>query len=184
MTACHQVVVAPNFHLPGAMAERLLVADGDGWRSLPEGERQDVTRGELSGLVLLFALPSHLRSSFWAMLERAEMGGGFDAFASEVGRFLTFKQLPPPERAGFELVLHGSRGAIEPRGLWAVVNMGDDAVVVGVPGLRVRLGPGEGCRLPEDVAAEVIPPGAEVPDLLLVLRRPASAGPSPGRPGP
>ena len=52
--------------------------------------------------------------------------------------------------------------------------MGDDTVVVGVPGLRVRLGPGEGCRLPEGVAAEVFPPAGEVPDLLLVVRRPGA----------
>jgi hypothetical protein len=104
MTPCVRVGVAPNFHLPGTPAVRLLVADGAGWRSPGEGEGpalvpQAVPPGDLSGLVLLFALPGHLRSSFWAVLEQAGpeqpahgwQGAGFDAFASEVGRFLTFK---------------------------------------------------------------------------------------------
>ena len=45
--------------------------------------------------------------------------------------------------------------------------------MVGLPRLRVRLGSGEGGRLPEEVAAEIIPPEVDVPDVLLLLRRPA-----------
>src|SRR5262249_20365864 len=123
--------------------------------------------------VLLFVLPGHLRSSFWGMLEQGGAAGGFEAFASEVGRFLAFKELPPPERAVFELVLHGAGGKVEPRGLWAGVNLGEDPVLVGGPGLRVRLGAGEGGRLPEEVAAEVLPPKGDTPDVLLLVRRPA-----------
>jgi hypothetical protein len=70
------------------------------------------------------------------------------------------------------LVLHGVGGKVESRGLWAVVNLGDDPVVVGVSGVRVRLGAGEGGRLPEEVAAEVIPPEGDAPDVLLLVRRP------------
>jgi hypothetical protein len=134
---------------------------------------QSVRADQLRELVVLFALPGHLHASFWVMLEQAGTGAGFDAFASEVGRFLTFKQFPPPERAVFELVLNGAGGKVEPHGLWAVVNLGDDPVMVGVPGLRVRLGAGEGARLPEEVVAEVIPPERETPDVLLLVRRPA-----------
>jgi hypothetical protein len=154
-----RVAVAPNFHLPGAAAERVL--DAGAAPADPTG-----------GLVLLFAVPGHLRASFWDMMDRAEAGQGFDGFAAEVGRFLAFKQLPPPERAVFELVLHGPGGGFEGRDLWAVVNLGEESVVVGLPGLRLRLGPGEGCVLPEGVAAEVLPPEGEVPDVLLAVRRP------------
>src|SRR5215831_2538378 len=113
MTAPIPVAVAPNFHLPDAPGGRLLVADGAGWRPPSEAERAALllpgaAPGPPGGPVLLFALPGHLRSSFWAMLERGEAPTGFDAFAAEVGRFLAFKQLPPPEGAAFELVLHGS----------------------------------------------------------------------------
>lgn len=177
MTAFLPVVVAPNFHLPDAPAGRLFLADGAGWRLASECELsatvpQSATPDQLSGLVLLFALPGHLHSSFWAMLEQAGTGEGFDAFALEVGRFLAFKQLPAPEHAVFELVLHGAGGKIEPGGLWAVINLGDNPVVVGVRGLRLRLGAGEGGRLPESVAAQVLPPETEAPHVLLLVRRP------------
>jgi hypothetical protein len=115
MTAPISVAVAPNFHLPDAPAGRLLVADGAGWRPPSEGERSAIVRPSatpdpLSGAALLFALPGHLLSSFWGMLEQGGPAEGFDAFASEIGRFLAFKQLPPPEGAAFELVLHGPGG--------------------------------------------------------------------------
>jgi hypothetical protein len=174
MTAPIPVAVAPNFHLPDAPAGRLLVADGAGWRPLSEAERSaPVPPGAGGESVLLFALPGYLRSSFWELLEQGGASEHFDAFASDVGRFLVFKQLPPPEGAVFEFVLHAADGKVEPRGLWAVVNLGDDPVVIGLPGLRVRLGAGEGGRLPEEVAAEVIPPEGDAPDVLLLVRRPA-----------
>lgn len=175
MTAPLPVAVAPNFHLPDAPGGRLLVADGAGWRPSPEGEQSALVAPVEP--VLLFVLPGHLRSAFWAMLDQGGAAAEFDAFALEVGRFLAFKQLPPPERAVFELALHGAGGKVEPGGLWAVVNLGDDPVVVGMPGLRLRLGAGEGCRLPEEVAAEVLAPEGETPDVLLLVRRPAPARP-------
>jgi hypothetical protein len=178
MTARVLVAAAPNFHLPGALAERLLVADGGGWRPPTEAERAaiappDAAEAGRSGLVLLFALPAHLCSSLWAMLEQGQTREGFDAFAAEVGQFLTFKQLPPPEQAVVELVLQGAGGVVEPSGLWAAINMGDGPVAVGLPGLRVRLGAGEGCRLPEGMVAQVLAPAGEAPEVLLVVRRPA-----------
>src|SRR5262249_10813032 len=109
----------------------------------------------------------------WGMMEQGNLNEDFDAFASEIVRFLAFKHLPPPEHGFFELVLHAAGGKVEPHGLWAVVNLGDDPVVVGVPGLRVRLEAGEGAQPPGEVAAEVIPPGRDAPDVLLLVRRPA-----------
>jgi hypothetical protein len=174
MTAPIPVAVAPNFHLPDSPAGRLLLADGAGWREPSEGEWAALAPSSATpDLLLLFALPGHLRSSFWAILEQGGMAGDFDAFASEIGRFLAFKQLPPPECAVYELVLHGAGGKVEPRGLWAVVNLGEDPVVLGLPGLRVRLGAGEGCRLPEEVQAEVISPAEDATDIVLLVRRPA-----------
>jgi hypothetical protein len=178
MTAPISIAVAPNFHLPDAPAGRLLVADGAGWRPPSEGERSalappNATPDPRDGPLLLFALPGHLLSSFWGMLEQGRVAGDFDAFASEVGRFLAFKQLPPPEHAAFELILHRAGATLEPRGLWAVVNLGEDPVVVGVAGLRVRLRAGEGGRLPAEVTAEVMPPEGDAPHMLLLVRHPA-----------
>jgi hypothetical protein len=162
------VAVAPNFHLAHAPEGRLLVADGAAWRPPFEAELSALLpQGDP---VLLFALPGHLRSSFWEMLEQGQLDAGFGGFVSEVGRFLAFKQLPPPGCATFELVLHAAGGNVEPRNLWAVINLGEDPVVVGVPGLRVRLETGEGARLPGEVAAEIIPPEGDAPDVLLLVR--------------
>jgi hypothetical protein len=181
MTPRCQVIVAPNFHLSGALADRLLVAEGDAWRAPSEGDLAaiiptDATRDDLGRLILLFALPVHLRSSFWLMMENSEPSDDFDAFAEEMANFLAFKQLQPPERAVIESVLHLS-GSINPVGLWAVVNMGDDSVLVGLPGLRLRLESGEGCRLSEGVSAEVLPTASEVPAVLLLVRRPVPPRP-------
>jgi hypothetical protein len=173
MTTPIAVAVAPNFHLPDAPAGRLLVADGAGWRPPYGDECSAVIPG--TDPVLLFALPGHLRSSLWEILDQGGAAGGFDTFAAEVARFLSFKQLAPPEHAVFQLVLNRAGGKVEPRDLWAVINLGDDPVIVGVPGLRLRLEAGEGGRLPEAVAAEVIPPEGDAPDVLLLVRRPAQA---------
>jgi hypothetical protein len=180
MTTPIAVAVAPNFHLPEAPAGRILVAEGADGRPRSEGEwsvlvPQTSPRDSLGCSILLFALPEHLRTSFWEMLQQEGAAEGFDSVAAEVGRFLAFKQLPPPDRAVFQLVLHGAGGTVQPNGLWAVVNLGDDPVVVDVPGLRLLLGAGEGIRFPEEVTAEVIPPEGEAPDILLLVRRPAQS---------
>jgi hypothetical protein len=174
MTAPVMVVVAPNFHLPSTPRPRLLVADGKGWRedepSVP-APRSDPAAG-LDRMALLFALPGHLHSSFWTMLEETRSEERFDTLAAEFERFMTFKQLPPPARAHFELVLYGAGGKIESCDLWAIVNLSDDPIVIGLPGLRVRLGPAHGCRLPEEIAVEVLPPDGGLPVVLLLVRRP------------
>jgi hypothetical protein len=107
------------------------------------------------------------------MLEQGQGADRFDAFAAEVGRFLSFKQLPPPENAVFELVLLEARGKVDPHALWAVVNLADDPVTIEVPALRLRLQPGEGSCLPQQVVAAVVPPEGDTPHVLLMVRRPA-----------
>src|SRR5262249_32950138 len=125
---------------------------------------------ELAGCVCLFALPGHLRSSFWSMLERqaTEGDGDFVAFAQEVASFLAFKQLPTPAGSAFELVLRPSGEPYHGAGTWGVVNLGEDRAFVAWPALRLRLGPGEGCRLPQGMPLDV-PPGQEA-DVLLIVR--------------
>jgi hypothetical protein len=175
MTMPIRVAVAANFHLPGAAADRLLLADGTAWRMPTEAERAVLappTATPDAATVLLFTLPGHLCASFWSMMEQSRTADGFDAFAVEVSRFLSFKELPPPARAVFELVLHAAGGNFEPHGLWAIVNLSDDPVAIDTSGLRVRLGTGEGCRLPNDVAAEVTPADGDTPDVLLIVREP------------
>lgn len=177
MTNPLPVIVAPNFHLPGGPGERLRVPAEIGWRSLTDVEQAkivgpDQARGDRSRSIQLFTLPKHLSSPFWELLEQPDRVGVFDAAAAAVGKFLTFKQLSPPECARFELVLHGEGGFIEPRGLWGVVNLGDEKVVVDLATLRLILGAGEGCQLPEQIRAEIIPPLDKLPAMLLLVRTP------------
>lgn len=173
--------IAPHFHLAAPWAERILVADGPGWRVPTDDElktlvRQPTTHEELAACVCLFALPAHLRSAFWAMLERqaAEGDGDFVAFAAEAARFLAFKQLAPPEGAAFELVVHAN-GLFDGTGVWGVVNLGDSTSIE-VEAVRVRLGPGEGCRLPNSVPLALVSGAGEEPDVLVVVRWASTSG--------
>ncbi|MFO0823806.1 MAG: hypothetical protein U0792_11930 [Gemmataceae bacterium] len=161
------VAVAPNFQLVDPEGGRVLVPDGAGWRPLTEPFART---GEPA---LLFSLPAHLRSLFFTVLQDPELKG-FDGFASKVGRFLAFKELTPPTRAAFELVLHAAEGKLDSRDLWAVVNLGDREVFAELPGLRVRLDVCEGLQLPGELAVSVVPPQADAtePDVLLLIRRP------------
>lgn len=171
-----QLAVAPHFHLAGAWAERVSVADGAGWRAPHEGELTQLavaptTRQELAECVCLFSLPAHLCKAFWSMLEQqvARGDGDFVSFAAEVARFLAFKLLPAPEGAAFELVLRMAGGAFDGSGLWGVVNLADEPAFVTWPALRLRLGPGEGCRVPAGLTLDLLPQGEE-PAVLLVVR--------------
>jgi hypothetical protein len=169
MTAPVPVAVAPNFHLDELPGGRWEAAAG-----------ADVTH---CGTTLLFALPGHLRASFWSVLEQGDAPANFDVLAAEVGRFLAFKELSPPPGAVFEVILHGASGVVEPRGLWAVINLGDDLVAVEVPGLRIFLGAGEGAQFPDGPVAAVQPPTSDVPmQILLAVRRPGFETESATRP--
>src|SRR5262245_55721895 len=110
MTETISVAVAPDFCLPDAPLGHVLIADSAGWRPLSNDEQSAIMPQStaldpriLHSRFLLFALPQHLRSSFWGMMEQGPADGDFDAFASEVAKFLRFKQLPTPEGAIFEL---------------------------------------------------------------------------------
>src|SRR6185436_5557836 len=101
--------IAPNFHLDGGWADRLLIAADGGWRAPREDEIAalvaDAAHTDVA--TLLFAFPVHMRARFWDMLgeEAAEGTGDFVAFAAEVRQFLAFKELPPPPDALFELLI-------------------------------------------------------------------------------
>lgn len=122
------LVVAPHFYLSVDWSERLLlgtVEEVDGgffprltWRA-PTADEQRVLAGDpllltqdearAKGLCLL-ALPRHLHSAFWGMLEEAQSAQaahleGFDRFVGEVARFLDFKGLSVPPGAVFDLVV-------------------------------------------------------------------------------
>ena len=92
---------------------------GPSWRAPTTGELgmlvgdpAALTKDEaLTRGLCLFALPRHLQSTFWEMLEQAQEAGsphleGFDGFVREVGRFLDFKGLAVPQGAVFDVLLN------------------------------------------------------------------------------
>ena len=163
--------VAPNFQCDGSWLDRLFVAEGDGWRAPSEAELAGLVAEAPESTACLFVIPAHMRARFWAMLsEQAAKGDGdFFAFADELGRFLAFKELSPPVDAVFELLVQDAGGQVDASGLWALVNLGEEPVALAWPQLRLRLNPGEGCRIAASLPPDVVPPGEE-PNVLVAIR--------------
>jgi hypothetical protein len=176
--------VAPDFHLGGAWLDRLLVAGDEGWRAPHEDELAALV-AEAPGPdvpALLFTVPAHMRAKFWEMLgeEAAEGTGDFVTFAAVLREFLAFKKLAPPGDAVFDLVVQDVGGAVGRAGLWALINFGDETLLLDWPGVRLRLGAGEGCRVAAGVPPSVVPP-TDDPNVMVAIRRDPAAEDRPAR---
>lgn len=165
--------IAPNFHCKGTWSDRLLVADGGSWRAPGEDELAGLT-GETAGAARfdLFSVPAHMSSRFWAMLnEEATAGSGdFVYFSDDLAAFLDFKDLPPPKEAVCDLLVQDSGGAVTTADIWALINFGEEPVLLAWPSLRLRLNPGEGCRTAADSPAQVLPPAGDEMNVLFAIR--------------
>jgi hypothetical protein len=176
--------VAPNFQCKGSWKDRLLVADGDGWRAPDDSELtaltpsalQDAPSGDGTACSYLFTVPVHMRTRFWAMLdeEAAEATGDFVGFSDDLAEFLTFKDLSPPKDAVCELLLQDAAGKVATDDVWALVNFGEEPVLLAWPELQLRLSPGEGLRTASETPPDVVPPQDDELNVLLAIR-PASA---------
>jgi hypothetical protein len=171
--------IAPNFQCKGSWADRLLVAEGEGWRSpskdeldslTPEAPAQDGT-----ACCSLISIPVHLRERFWSMLndQVAEGTGNFDLFSEDMTEFLTFKGLSPPPELVCELLVQETNGKVDTGDVWALMNFGDDPLTLAWPGLRLRLTPGDGCLLGTGPSPDVVPPETDNPNVLFAIRKPA-----------
>jgi len=180
LTHGHPLVVAPFFHQSVDWSSRLLVSGGaleDEGRFVPQppwraptaaelaaliADRAPAQRDDLDGCLCLFALPQHLQTTWWDLLDRTRLTGtmhleGFDVFVREVASLLTFKELPVPDGATFDLVasqpgqrsIRYSAGGARPEGmafdrsprttwplspegrparLWGAINLGNEAI--------------------------------------------------------
>jgi hypothetical protein len=153
-------------------------------------------RAELPGCLCLLVLPAHLRAAFWDLLARSLEPGavpaeGFGGFVADIARFLAFKQLPVPAGAVFDLVVTrpGPATRLDAAALWGLINLGEDAASVvflnlpageipagDYPPVRLRLGPGEGVRIPAGILLGTDGFEREQPDVLLLIRLPESGG--------
>lgn len=176
--------IASNFHVSGGWLDRVLVAGNEGWRAPREDELAGLVAeaARTDGAALLFVIPAHMRASFWDMLgeQAAEGTGDFIAFAAEIRQFLAFKELPPPADAVFELLAQDAGGKVDAAGLWALVNFGDEPLLLDWPGVRLRVGPGEGCRI-DPLCPPGVAPAAEEPNVMVAIRRGSAAEGRPDR---
>jgi hypothetical protein len=173
--------IAPNFQCKGSWADRLLVAEGNGWRAPAEGELASLTEQppeDGTTRACLFAVPVHMRTRFWAMLdeEAAEGSGDFVDFSDALAEFLTFKELPPPKDAVCELLIQDAAGKVTTGDVWALVNFGEEPVLLAWPELRLRLGPGEGLQKTLGMAPDVMPPANDELNVLVAIRHAARDG--------
>jgi hypothetical protein len=127
LTHGHPLIVAPFFHLSGDWPSRLLVSSGveeEQGRFVPRPPWSAPTAAEMAVLssdsaaahcedyercLCLFALPLHLQSAWWDLVEKAQAARtgrleGFDTFVGEVAGLLAFKGLAVPDGALFDLV--------------------------------------------------------------------------------
>jgi hypothetical protein len=203
-----RLAVAPSFHLDIDWPRRLSLGAAvkqtsqvpvarPSWRPVGADDlavlvldpTQPGARAELPRCVCLFVVPVHLRAAFWDVVAQAERLGAipadeFGAFTGGVARFLTFKQLPVPGGAAFELVVSqpGRPAPLDPSSAWGLINLGENSVSVVFlnapardgpdhPSVRYQLAPGEGARLPAGIllASDGL---QEQADVLLLIRCP------------
>jgi hypothetical protein len=201
-----RLVVAPMFHLPVDWSRRLHLGSLSlsDWRS-PDAEELALLlpdaslptpRASLSDCVCLFRLPRHLLAAWSRLLARlGETGSmpadGFNAFARDVGQFLSFKEMPLPEAASVDLLVSqpGQSAVLDKANgtpLWGGINLGDEAtslVFINLlardrraegdndtlyPLVRLRIEPGEGYRLPANgLLFDICTVDKHDPDVLL-----------------
>ena len=168
--------IAPNFQCKGSWKDRLRVAEGIGWRAPVDNELAVLTPTRLSSddtaFFCLFSIPAHMRTRFWAMLnDEATTGtGDFEKFSEDLARFLIFKELPPPKDSVCELLIQDVRGNVETCDVWALMNFGEEPVMIAWPQLQLRLRPGEGCRMTMSLPPNVVQPSKDELNVLLAIR--------------
>ena len=108
----------------------------------------------------------------WAMLneEAAEGTGDSTNFSDDLANFLTFKELPPPKDSVSELLIQSPDGKVETGDVWALINFGEEPVLLTWPQLQLRLGPAEGCRMTAGLPPNVVPPPKDELNVLLAIR--------------
>ena len=113
-----------------------------------------------------------MRTRFWAMLnEEASAGtGDFDEFSDDLAQFLTFKELPPPKNSVCELLVQDAHGKVRTGDVWALINFGQEPILLAWPQLHFRLVPGEGCRMTVGLPPDVVPPRKDELNVLLAIR--------------
>jgi len=159
-----------------------------------------------SGLALLMLIPASIQAATCEGLKSLSTESAAITFSETVpaGQFslpatgrgaaqqnAAFKQLPAPAAAVFDLIVSSSGQTPVPgsSSLWGLINLGEDPtslVFVNVlaedcPSVRIALEPGEGLRFPRSgVLLGNDGPDRKQPDLLLVVRLPATPTPAPG----
>ncbi|MGD9923777.1 MAG: hypothetical protein AB7V13_20395 [Pseudorhodoplanes sp.] len=172
MKACF--AIASHFSVKGSWSDRLLVAGAEGWRPPREDELTELTSpsGDDTAGFRLFSVPTHMRHRFWAMLndEATEGSGDFEYFSDDLAEFLGFKGLTPPKDSVCELLVQDAGGTVSTGDVWALINFGEEPVLLAWPELRLRLSPGDGFRMAPESPPDVLPPATDELNVLVAIR--------------
>ncbi len=168
--------IAPNFQCKGAWTDRLLVAEGSGWRKPLDDELPSLTVSEPSGEARCQPAYSPFRHTCapgfgrcWRTKQKSGVGD-FVEFSIDLANFLTFKNLPPPNEPVCELLIQDTGGSLSTSDAWALINVGEEPVLLAWSQHQLRLVPGEGCRLAADLPPVVVPPAQDELNVVLAIR--------------
>jgi hypothetical protein len=106
--------------------------------------------------------------------EAATGTGDFVEFSDDLAQFLTFKNLSPPNDSIWELLVQDASGTVSTDDVWALINFGEEPLLLAWPQLHLRLDPGEGCRMTAGLPPDVVPPAKDELSVFIAIRqRPA-----------
>ena len=69
-----------------------------------------------------------------------------------------------------ELLVQDAAGTVKTDDVWALINFGEEPVLLAWPQLHLRLVPGEGCRMNAGLPPDVVPPPKDELNVLLAIR--------------
>ena len=166
--------VAPNFQCKGSWADRLLVAEGAGWRAPDAAELVSLTQTPEDAVASTACFPfrcicAAASGPCWTK-KRPRAAATSSVFPTIWPQFLTFKDLSPPKDSVCELLVQDAGGKVTTSDVWALINFGEDPLLLAWPGLQLRLNPGEGFQTAAGSPPEVVPPANDELNALVAIR--------------
>ena len=167
--------IAPNFHLGGGWSDRLLVAENEGWRAPREDELAAPRGGDTAAVTPRLCCSRFRRTcapasgTCWARRppRAAAISSPSRRTCASSSPSRSCRR-PPTPRSIFWFRTWAARWILPVSG--RLINFSDEPLLLDWPGVRLRLGPGEGCRIDPRSPPGVVPP-AEEPNVMVAIRQ-------------